>query len=126
MNFYESARWENLRLSILRRDGYRCKLSSRYGKNREAEIVHHIFPRDEFPEYQYEPWNLISVTKGEHNKLHNREDNTLTEYGADLLRRTARKNNIAIPDKYQKEIKPKWNRNTRRGSRINGDGINAG
>lgn len=125
MNFYESDKWDQIRSSILRRDKYKCQLSARYGKNREAEAVHHIFPRDEFPEYQYESWNLISVTNKEHNKLHNRDDRSLTEYGAELLRRTARKNAIPIPVKYQKEVKTKWKKSTIRAIQIKEDGINA-
>lgn len=105
MDFYEESKWQKLRLSILRRDQYRCQLSKRYGKLRQAEIVHHIFPLSEFPEYAYEPWNLISITRTYHNRLHDRNTDSLTEEGAELLRRTARKQGIEIPEEYRKEIK---------------------
>ena len=52
--FYRTKRWERLRAAVLRRDGYMCQASRRYGKRVEATTVHHIFPRDEFPEYQWE------------------------------------------------------------------------
>ena len=105
MDFYKSTKWEQKRNSILRRDGYMCQLSKRYGKNREAEVVHHIFPREEFPEYAFEEWNLISLSRREHNSLHYRDTDELTEAGAELLRRTARKNNIEIPAKYLENMK---------------------
>lgn len=102
---YKNPRWEAKRKSILRRDGYMDQLAKRYGKMREAEVVHHIFPRLEFPEYQWEDWNLISLSLSSHNHLHDRVTDELTEAGAELLRRTARRQGIPIPEKYQKEIK---------------------
>lgn len=89
-----------MRSHILKRDGYQSQISKRFGKNREAEVVHHVFPREEFPEYAFEEWNLISVTRREHNSLHYRDTDELTEEGVELLRRIARKNNIPIPDRY--------------------------
>ena len=38
----------------------------------------------DYPEYALCDWNLISVTQTMHNKLHNREDNTLTALGEAL------------------------------------------
>lgn len=106
-DFYESRRWDELRQSILRRDRYVCQYYKRYGRLVEAQLVHHIFPRLEFPEYQYERWNLISVSRKAHNLLHDRDTDELTETGRDMLIRTARKNNIPIPDKYTKPIEKK-------------------
>ena len=53
---YKSKRWIHKREAILRRDKYQCQLSKRYGKIRQAEVVHHIFPvlcerRDRLQEY---------------------------------------------------------------------------
>lgn len=107
MNFYECKQWEEKRQSILRRDKYMCQISKRYGLFREAELVHHIFPINEYPEYALSDWNLISITRTEHNKLHDRDTDELTEAGRELLIRTARKYNISIPEKYQHEIKRK-------------------
>ena len=100
-DFYGSKRWKAIREKALRRDGYKCQLSWRYGKMRQAEVVHHIFPRDEFPEYQYSLWNLISLTREKHNTLHDRNTDELTEAGKELLRKTARKNGIPIPSRYE-------------------------
>lgn len=84
----------------MRRDGYMCQISKRYGKHRPAEIVHHIFPREDFPEYQYEPWNLISITRAVHKDMHDQNTGELTQAGLELMRRAALKNGITIPDKY--------------------------
>lgn len=99
--FYKTGRWLALRERILRRDGYMCRESLRYGKRAEATTVHHIFPRREFPEYQWEPWNLISLAGDVHDRMHDRTGERLTERGRDLLRRTARAAGIEIPDQYR-------------------------
>lgn len=98
--FYKSARWERLRASVLRRDGYMCQDAKRYGKRAEASTVHHIFPRDEFPDYAWEPWNLIALSADAHDKMHDRVTGALTDKGAELLRRTARKYGIETPARY--------------------------
>ncbi len=72
----------------MRRDGYTCQISKRYGKRVPAEVVHHIYPVDEYPEYAYCLWNLISLSRSAHNKLHDRENNKLTAEGVALMRRT--------------------------------------
>lgn len=85
---YKARRWERLRAQVMRRDGYRCQLSKRYGKSVPAELVHHIYPVDEFPEYAFAPWNLIAVSRAAHNKLHDRDSDKLTAEGVALMRRT--------------------------------------
>ena len=101
MNFYTTPKWRHLREVILRRDGYKCQVSKRYGKNVPAENVHHIFPREEFPEYTYEPWNLISLSHDKHAEMHIATSGELSDAGIDLLRKTARKYGKAIPLRYQ-------------------------
>ena len=98
--FYRSKRWERMRLRILRRDGYMCQVSKRYGKRTPATTVHHIFPREEFPEYAWAEWNLISLSAAVHNQMHDRTTGALTEAGIELLRWKARKEKIPIPEKY--------------------------
>lgn len=68
-----------------------CQISKRYGKAVPAEVVHHIYPVDEYPEYAYSPWNLISLSRQAHNRLHDRVTGDLTEEGILLLRRTVPK-----------------------------------
>lgn len=88
--------WTHKREVILRRDGYIDQVAKRYGKIIEADTVHHIFPREFYPEYEWENWNLISVSKKTHNELHDRESHELTEKGKELMRRTARKRGIQL------------------------------
>lgn len=85
---YQGARWKKKRKKILRLDGYVCRIAKRYGRTEEAKIVHHIYPADEYPEYAWSDWNLISVSMAAHNKLENRKTGELTELGKELQRRT--------------------------------------
>lgn len=91
---YTEKRWLHLREVILRRDGYQDQVLKRRGKIAQAEVVHHVFPVDQYPEYQWCSWNLISVTKATHNTLHDRETGDLTYEGLQLARRIARKYGI--------------------------------
>lgn len=95
--FYKSKRWEKKRALILRRDGYMCQHFKRYGKAIQADMVHHIFPREDYPEYEWESWNLISLSNKAHNMMHDRDSHELTALGKDLMMRTARKFRIDIP-----------------------------
>jgi 5-methylcytosine-specific restriction protein A len=92
--FYLSGRWKVKREKILRRDKYKDRVLSRYGINREATIVHHIYPLEDYPQFKWCDWNLISVSMTTHNKLHDRVTNKLTEEGIALMERTP------IPEKY--------------------------
>ena len=85
---YGSAKWKKKREHILRLDKYQCQISKRYGKLVPAVIVHHIYPAEEYPEYEWEDWNLISVSKAVHNRLENRQTGDLTEEGMKLQRDT--------------------------------------
>lgn len=93
---YGTKRWIKLRERILRRDGYLCQVSKRYGRKVEATTVHHIFPAADYPEYQWCDWNLISVCSVVHNSFHDRDTRELTEEGMRLLRKTAREKGIKI------------------------------
>ena len=68
---------------------------------RQANTVHHIFPAEDFPQYAFEKWNLISLSSEAHNMMHDRTTNELTDAGMELLRRTARKNKIPVPLRYE-------------------------
>lgn len=89
-----------LRKSVLERDKYLDQYLYRYGKFKNADIVHHIFPVEDFPEYQYCPWNLISLSRSSHNMMHDRDTDRLTDIGIELLLRTARKQKIHVPEWY--------------------------
>lgn len=79
--FYKRKRWLRKRGTILRRDGYMCREAQRYGVCEPAEMVHHIYPLEEYPELAYVDWNLISLSNARHNTFHNRHDDTLTGIG---------------------------------------------
>ena len=93
---YKSRRWKHKRGRILKRDGYICQISKRYGRLVEATTVHHVFPVSKYPEYQWCDWNLIAVSAAAHNSLHVRDSDELTDEGRKLLERIALKNNIKL------------------------------
>ena len=99
--FYRGKRWERVRAAALARDGYMCQESRRYGVMAQADTVHHVFPRELYPEYQYALWNLVSLTGAVHDEMHDRVTGDLTAKGRELLRRVARRNNVDIPARYR-------------------------
>jgi 5-methylcytosine-specific restriction endonuclease McrA len=50
-----------------------CK---RYGKRTDANMAHHIYPVEDYPEYDWCDWNLISLCNKCHNEMHSRNDRT--------------------------------------------------
>lgn len=69
-DFYNQKKWLDKRKHILKRDAYMDQLEKRAGKNIPADVVHHIFPREQYPEYTWEDWNLISISWATHRSLH--------------------------------------------------------
>ena len=51
---YKSKRWRRKRMRILRRDGFRCRECGRYGLAVDATTVHHAWPAEDFPEFEWE------------------------------------------------------------------------
>lgn len=86
---YKGRRWRRKRESILRRDRFRCRECGRYGLAVQATTVHHAWPADEFPEWSWEDWNLISLCSACHNAMHNRETGALTDLGLSWRRRVS-------------------------------------
>lgn len=74
-------RWQRLRRQALKRDGFRCQEAIRYGKLQEATHVHHIWPAEDFPEYAYCLWNLISLSQASHEAMHDKRTRKLTAAG---------------------------------------------
>ena len=91
-------------MAALKRDNFEDVEAKRYGKVKEAELVHHVFPKDEFPEYALCLWNLVSLSTSTHNAMHDRDTDELTEAGRQLLVRTARKYGGEVPEKYRPPI----------------------
>ncbi len=85
---YQCAKWKKKRAKILRLDGYRDVVAGWYGRTAAAQMVHHIYPAEEYPEYAYADWNLISVSYSTHKKLENHMTGGLTELGKQLMRST--------------------------------------
>ena len=91
---YKSKRWKKMRASVLKRDGYQDRELARYGKNVPANTVHHIFPVETYPQYQWAPWNMVSLSAKTHNEMHDRNTGALTDKGMELLQRVARQRGI--------------------------------
>ena len=94
--FYYRKRWLDLRNSVLRAAKYVDQLMIREGKTIPADRVHHIFPREKYPEYQYARWNLIAISNDTHRQLHERVGGDLSMLGWELLMETAQKQGIPI------------------------------
>lgn len=86
---YKSKRWKKVRWTILARDRHRCRECGRYGLAVNATVVHHAYPADDFPEYVWETWNLVSLCAGCHNAMHDRDSGALTELGLAWRRRVS-------------------------------------
>ena len=92
--------WEIKRKNILNRDGYIDQYIKRTtGKTKPANIVHHILPKEKYPQYAYADWNLISVSLDTHRRiLHNMHSGDLTKEGQKLMIETAFKNGIHLTE----------------------------
>ena len=96
--FYSKERWRIKRQNILHRDNYMDQyVLKKTGKMRQADTVHHILPREDFPQYSFEDWNLISVSHHTHSYiLHNHTNGQLTNEGRALMLETAYTNGIKL------------------------------
>ncbi|MBR6113795.1 MAG: HNH endonuclease [Oscillospiraceae bacterium] len=68
--FDGSGIWKRKREHILKRDHYFCRECLKYGRRRDATMVHHIKPRRDYPELALVDSNLISLCDECHNKMH--------------------------------------------------------
>ena len=84
---YHGKRWEKRRERILKRDGWLCRERKRYGKKKPATHVHHIFPAEEYPQYAWCDWNLLSLCLSAHDEMHDRQTGAITERGKEWQRR---------------------------------------
>ena len=94
--FYKDRRWIRKRENILRRDGYKCRHCSRYGKTTVANTVHHIYPLDEHPSLGLVNDNLLSLCLTCHGKMHNRITNEITTIGIEWQERVSNKLTIHL------------------------------
>lgn len=68
--FYTSKKWRKKREYILKRDAYLCQECKKYGRNTEANTVHHIKELEDYPELALKNINLVSLCASCHNKQH--------------------------------------------------------
>ncbi len=76
--FYKKGAWKQARIAALERDHYICQdclTAKKRGaririRQRKDLIVHHILPREDYPELELELSNLISLCEKHHNKRH--------------------------------------------------------
>ena len=61
----------------------------RYGLAVDATTVHHAWPAEDFPELEWEDWNLISLCSGCHGAMHDRVSGALTDLGLSWRRRVS-------------------------------------
>lgn len=83
-----NGRWQSLRQQVLRRDRHCCQEFKRYGKAVEATTVHHIWPVEDYPEFAYCLWNLVSLSSAAHDAMHDRRTRKLTALGLRWKNRT--------------------------------------
>ena len=95
-DFYDCKKWLRLRGCVLLRDKYKCQLCLNKSMMVNADHVHHILPREHFPEYELCDWNLISLCFKCHNEMHNRFTGELSKQGERLMRAKAAERNIKI------------------------------
>lgn len=69
-DFYGSTKWKRKRKAILKRDKYQCQLCKRYGRIREATMVHHKIEVEDDPSLALVDSNLVSLCKQCHEKMH--------------------------------------------------------
>lgn len=66
-----------------------CQFALQQGRKIPADTVHHIFPVDQYPEYAWCEWNLISLSADAHNTMHDRQSQRLSPIGEQLRRKVA-------------------------------------
>ena len=88
---HNSRKWKKKRDYIKKRDGYLCRECRRYGRNTQAQLVHHIYPVEDYPELALNNDNLISLCVKCHELMHDRADNEVTTVGERWQNKKARK-----------------------------------
>jgi 5-methylcytosine-specific restriction enzyme A len=87
MNFYHTQKWRKKRIVILKKYDYRCYCCSRFGFTSLATTVHHITPISDDFSKALKNDNLVALCAKCHEKCHNRDTDTLTEFGLKLIKK---------------------------------------
>lgn len=80
-SLYISKRWKQKRKVVLRHYNYEDQEAKRYGQVVTATMVHHIYPVTVYPELRFTAWNLLPLSNMNHNKMHDRTTNEITDKG---------------------------------------------
>lgn len=95
--FLHSNDWKRTREQILRRDGYMDQyVKATTGRIISGNIVHHILPKEKFPQWALSDWNLITVSENTHRHILHNKNGALTKAGEALMRETAERNHIDL------------------------------
>ena len=81
---YKSKQWRYTRAFILARDKYICQYFKRFGVTKNADVVHHIYPSNDYPSLFFNVNNLISLSNEAHEKMHNRKTGEISQDGRKL------------------------------------------
>ncbi len=84
---YKNSKWMQLRERVMRRDKYMCRNCRRFGRMREATVIHHVYPCEFYPEYAHDINNLIALCGKCHNAMHDRDTHKLTRLGNEWVER---------------------------------------
>lgn len=95
--FIHSKTWKIKRQNILRRDGYIDQYVKRTtGQIQPGHIVHHILPKEQFPQYALADWNLMTVGTYTHRAVLHTKTGKLSKAGEALMRETAAMNGVEL------------------------------
>lgn len=96
---YSDKRWLQKRKHILNRDKNLDQYMLRQGVRVAATVVHHILPAEDYPEYRYCDWNLISISERTHKQImHEKYTGKLAKAGRALMLETAARNGIKLTE----------------------------
>lgn len=98
--FLLTEQWRRKSGQILRRDNYIDQwILKTTGRMVQADLVHHCLPREDFPQYAMEDWNLIALSRQTHNRIIHTVKGKLTNEGKKLMYETAFINDIKLNEK---------------------------
>lgn len=97
VKFIKTPAWKWKRQNILRRDNFTDQwILQHEGRHIQGDLVHHILPKEDFPQYALADWNLITVSRRTHNRILHNMNGDLTRKGKALMLETAEKNGIQL------------------------------
>jgi hypothetical protein len=86
----------------MKRDNYQCRECKRFGRTTQAEMVHHVFPLENYPNHKLTDNNLIACCNNCHNTFHDRNGDNITDQGKHWQRKL--KETIGITDEQMIDV----------------------